>query len=111
MLAKSIVSILPPLTKDEAIETTKIHSYNKQFQLNQGLIFDRPFRAPHHSITSIALIGGGYNVHPGEISLAHNGVLFLDELPEFNRSVIEVLRQPLEDGYVHIARAQNSIGK
>jgi magnesium chelatase family protein len=108
MLAKSIVSILPPLTKDEAIETTKIHSYNKQFQLNQGLIFDRPFRAPHHSITSIALIGGGYNVHPGEISLAHNGVLFLDELPEFNRSVIEVLRQPLEDGYVHIARAQNS---
>lgn len=108
MLAKSIVSILPPMSKEEAIETTKIHSYNKQYQFNQGLMYERPFRAPHHSITDIALIGGGFNVHPGEISLAHNGVLFLDELPEFNRSVIEVLRQPLEDGYVHIARAQFS---
>ena len=108
MLAKSIVSILPPMSKEEAIETTKIHSYNKQYQFNQGLIHDRPFRAPHHSITDIALIGGGHNAHPGEISLAHNGVLFLDELPEFNRSVIEALRQPLEDGYVHIARAQFS---
>jgi magnesium chelatase family protein len=108
MLAKSIVSILPPMSKEEAIETTKIHSYNRQYQFNQGLIYERPFRAPHHSITDIALIGGGFNVHPGEISLAHNGVLFLDELPEFNRSVIEVLRQPLEDGYVHIARAQFS---
>ncbi|MFZ9242980.1 MAG: YifB family Mg chelatase-like AAA ATPase [Sediminibacterium sp.] len=108
MLAKSIVSILPPMSKEEAIETTKIHSYNKQYQFNQGLIHDRPFRAPHHSITDIALIGGGHNAHPGEISLAHNGVLFLDELPEFNRSVIEVLRQPLEDGFVHIARSQFS---
>lgn len=108
MLAKSIVSILPPLSKDEAIETTKIHSYLKNYQFNQGLMYERPFRAPHHSITDIALIGGGYNAHPGEISLAHNGVLFLDELPEFNRSVIEVLRQPLEEGFVQIARAQFS---
>ena len=108
MLAKSIVSILPPMSREEAIETTKIYSYNKQYQFNQGLIFERPFRAPHHSITDIALIGGGQNAHPGEISLAHNGVLFLDELPEFNRAVIEVLRQPMEDGYVQIARSQYS---
>ncbi len=108
MLAKSIVSILPPMTKEEAVETTKIYSYNKQYQFDQGLMFERPFRAPHHSITDIALIGGGQNAHPGEISLAHNGVLFLDELPEFNRAVIEVLRQPMEDGYVQIARSQYS---
>lgn len=108
MLAKSIVSILPPMSKEEAIETTKIHSYNKQYQFKEGLLYDRPFRAPHHTITDIALIGGGHNAHPGEISLAHNGVLFLDELPEFNRSVIEVLRQPLEDGFIHISRSQNS---
>lgn len=109
MLAKSIVSILPPMSKEEAIETTKIYSYNSSYQFEQGLIYNRPFRAPHHSITDIALIGGGTNPRPGEISLAHNGVLFLDELPEFNRAVIEVLRQPMEDGYVQIARAQQSI--
>lgn len=109
MLAKSVVSILPPMSKEEAIETTKIYSYNNTYQFKQGLIYDRPFRAPHHSITDIALVGGGSNAHPGEISLAHNGVLFLDELPEFNRSVIEVLRQPMEDGYVQIARAQQSL--
>ena len=109
MLAKSLVSILPPMSKEEAIETTKIYSYNNTYQFKHGLIYDRPFRAPHHSITDIALVGGGSNAHPGEISLAHNGVLFLDELPEFNRSVIEVLRQPMEDGYVQIARAQQSL--
>ncbi len=109
MLAKSIVSILPPMSKEEAIETTKIYSYNSSYQFEQGLIYNRPFRAPHHSITDIALIGGGTNPRPGEISLAHNGVIFLDELPEFNRAVIEVLRQPMEDGYVQIARAQQSI--
>ena len=108
MLAKSIVSILPPMSREEAIETTKIYSYNKQYQFDQGLMFERPFRAPHHSITDIALIGGGQSAHPGEISFAHNGVLFLDELPEFNRAVIEVLRQPMEDGYVQIARSQYS---
>lgn len=109
MLAKSIVSILPPMSKEEAIETTKIYSYNSSYQFEQGLIYNRPFRAPHHSITDIALIGGGTNPRPGEISLAHNGVLFLDELPEFNRAVIEVLRQPMEEGNVQIARAQQSI--
>jgi magnesium chelatase family protein len=108
MLAKSLISIMPPMSKEEAIETTKIYSYNKQYQFEQGLMYDRPFRAPHHSITAIALIGGGSVPHPGEISLAHNGVLFLDELPEFNRAAIEVLRQPMEDGYVQIARAQYS---
>lgn len=108
MLAKSLVSIMPPMTKEEAIETTKIYSYNKQYQFEQGLIHDRPFRAPHHSITDIALIGGGSIPHPGEISLAHNGVLFLDELPEFSRTAIEVLRQPMEDGYVQITRAKYS---
>ena len=108
MLAKSLISIMPPMSKEEAIETTKIYSYNKQYQFEQGLIFDRPFRAPHHSITDIALIGGGSIPHPGEISYAHNGVLFLDELPEFNRAAIEVLRQPMEDGYVQITRTQYS---
>ena len=95
---KSVVSILPPMSKEEAIETTKIYSYSKAYQFKNGLIYDRPFRAPHHSITDIALVGGVGNANPGEISLAHNGVLFLDELPEFNRSAIEVLRQPMEDG-------------
>lgn len=109
MLAKSIISILPPMTKEEAIETTKIYSYNNSYHFDQGLMYNRPFRAPHHSITDIALIGGGTNPHPGEISLAHNGVLFLDELPEFNRAAIEVLRQPIEDGFVNIARAQQSL--
>lgn len=109
MLAKSIVSIMPPMSTKEAIETTKIYSYQNAYQFEQGLKYDRPFRAPHHSITDIALVGGGSNSHPGEISLAHNGVLFLDELPEFNRAVIEVLRQPMEDGYVQIARAQQSL--
>ena len=109
MLAKSIVSILPPLSKEEAIQTTQIYSVvNKGLNINT-LMYNRPFRQPHHTISNIAMIGGGNTPQPGEISLAHNGVLFLDELPEFNRNVIEVLRQPMEEGVVHIARAKMSL--
>lgn len=109
MLAKSIVSILPPLTKQEAIETTQIYSVANKGNLANQLNFDRPFRQPHHTISDIAMIGGGSYPKPGEISLAHNGVLFLDELPEFKRTVIEVLRQPMEDGMVHISRAKMNL--
>ena len=109
MLAKSIVSILPPLTKSEAIETTQIYSVANKGMSNDQLDFVRPFRQPHHTISNIAMIGGGGYPQPGEISLAHNGVLFLDELPEFKRSVIEVLRQPMEEGIVHISRAKQSL--
>jgi magnesium chelatase family protein len=109
MLAKSIVSILPPLNTKEAIETMQIYSASNKVNMANQLSYVRPFRQPHHTISSIAMIGGGSYPQPGEISLAHNGVLFLDELPEFNRNVIEVLRQPMEEGKAHIARAKMNL--
>ena len=109
MLAKRLPSILPPLNLHEALETTKIHSVAGKMKRDDALVPIRPFRSPHHTISNIALVGGGSNPQPGEISLAHNGVLFLDELPEFKRSVLEVLRQPLEDRVVTISRAKNTI--
>jgi magnesium chelatase family protein len=107
MLSKRLPSILPPLTLDEALETTKIHSVAGKS--NNGLVTQRPFRSPHHTISDIALVGGGNNPQPGEISLAHNGVLFLDELPEFKRTVLEVMRQPIEDRVITISRAKFSV--
>jgi magnesium chelatase family protein len=109
MLAKRIPTILPNLTLEEALETTKIHSVGGEISHNQGIIATRPFRAPHHTVSDAGLIGGGSFPRPGEISLAHNGVLFLDELPEFNKKVLEVMRQPLEDGKVTIARVNSTI--
>lgn len=109
MMAKRLPSILPSLSLSESLETTKIHSVAGKLGSQSSLIAQRPFRAPHHSISSVALIGGGQNPQPGEISLAHNGVLFADELPEFNRNVLEVLRQPLEDRKITIARAKYSV--
>ena len=108
MLAKRLPSILPPLTLGEALETTKIHSVLGRVK-ERGLVHQRPFRSPHHTISDVALVGGGTYPQPGEISLAHNGVLFLDELPEFNRSVLEVMRQPLEDREVTISRAKFTV--
>ena len=108
LLARCLPSILPPLSYQEALETTTIHSIMGQ-DLSQGLIFERPFRSPHHSISDKALIGGGRYPMPGEISMAHNGVLFLDELPEFTRKTLEALRQPIEEGQVHLSRAQYSV--
>ncbi len=109
MLAKRLPTILPPLTLQEALETTKIHSVAGKMQNNSSLITVRPFRSPHHTISDVALVGGGGFPQPGEISLAHHGVLFLDELPEFKRTVLEVMRQPLEDRVVTISRAKFSI--
>ena len=109
MLAKRLPSILPPLGLDEALETTKIHSVAGKLSRNSSLITVRPYRSPHHTISDVALVGGGGYPQPGEISLAHNGVLFLDELPEFKRSVLEVLRQPLEDRVVTISRAKSTV--
>ena len=109
MLAKRLPTILPPLSLHEALETTKIHSVAGKMAKNEGLISVRPFRSPHHTISDVALVGGGGNPQPGEISLAHNGVLFLDELPEFKRTVLEVMRQPLEERRVTISRAKSSV--
>src|SRR3569623_969503 len=109
MLAKRIPSILPPFTLEEALETTKIYSVIGKLGKHEGLIANRPFRAPHHTISDVALVGGGSMPQPGEISLAHNGVLFLDELPEFKRAVLEVMRQPLEERKVTISRAKIAV--
>ncbi len=109
MLAKRLPTILPPMTLHEALETTKIHSVAGKLSDNTGLVAHRPFRSPHHTISDVALVGGGNVPQPGEISLAHNGVLFLDELPEFKRTVLEVMRQPLEERKVNISRAKFSV--
>jgi magnesium chelatase family protein len=109
MLAKRIPTILPSLSESEMLETTKIYSYLGKFNQQNNLIYKPPFRSPHHTISNVALVGGGSSPRPGEISLAHNGVLFLDELPEFKRVVLEVLRQPLEEGRVTISRASGSV--
>ncbi|MBT1700168.1 YifB family Mg chelatase-like AAA ATPase [Fulvivirgaceae bacterium PWU4] len=109
MLAKRLSTILPPLTLNEALETTKIHSVAGKLIRDTALLTTRPFRSPHHTMSNVALVGGGSNPQPGEISLSHNGVLFLDELPEFKRSVLEVMRQPMEERRVTISRARFSI--
>jgi magnesium chelatase family protein len=109
MLAKRLPTILPPLSLQEALETTKIHSVAGKLPENATIISKRPFRSPHHTISDVALVGGGGNPQPGEISLAHNGVLFLDELPEFKRTVLEVMRQPMEERKVTISRAKAAL--
>jgi magnesium chelatase family protein len=109
MLAKRFPTILPPLSMNESLETTKIHSVSGLLKAADSLVFERPFRAPHHTISDVALVGGGTSPQPGEISLAHNGVLFLDELPEFKRTVLEVMRQPLEDRQVTISRSKFTV--
>lgn len=109
MLAKRLPTILPPLTLQESLETTKIHSVAGKIGIDTSLMVQRPFRSPHHTISNVAMVGGGTFPQPGEISLAHNGILFLDELPEFSRSVLEVMRQPLEDGKITVSRARFSV--
>lgn len=109
MLAKRLPTILPPLTLEEALETTKIHSVAGTLPQGQALMMQRPFRSPHHTVTDVALIGGGTNPRPGEISLAHNGVLFLDEVPEYKRAALEVMRQPLEDRKITVARSKQTV--
>lgn len=109
MLAKRMSTILPPLNLNEALETTKIHSVAGKLGKDTSLLYQRPFRSPHHTVSDVALVGGGSNPQPGEISLAHNGVLFLDELPEFKRTVLEVMRQPMEERRVTISRSKFSI--
>ncbi|HMU99005.1 MAG TPA: YifB family Mg chelatase-like AAA ATPase [Chitinophagales bacterium] len=109
MLAKRLPTILPPLSLSEALETTKIHSVAGRLKANSALLYERPFRSPHHTVSDVALVGGGGHPQPGEISLAHNGVLFLDELPEFKRTVLEVMRQPMEERKVNISRARFSV--
>ena len=109
MLAKRLPTILPPMTMSEALETTKIHSVLGRLSEPEGLMIQRPFRAPHHTISDVALVGGGQYPQPGEISMAHNGILFLDELPEFKRTVLEVMRQPLEDRFINISRARFTV--
>lgn len=109
MLAKCFAGILPDLTFEEALEVTKIHSIAGELDIKQGIITERPFRTPHHTASTVSLTGGGTHSKPGEISLAHNGVLYLDEFPEYSRHLIETLRQPLEDGYITVARANQTI--
>lgn len=109
MLARRLPTILPPLSLNEALETTKIHSVSGMMKSGRAIVTKRPFRSPHHTISDVALVGGGSIPMPGEISLAHNGVLFLDELPEFQRKALEVMRQPLEDGFVTISRARMTV--
>jgi magnesium chelatase family protein len=108
MLAKRLTTILPDMTPAEVLQTTQIHSVAGLLKNTDGIITQRPFRAPHHTASDVAIIGGGSGPRPGEVTLAHNGILFLDEFLEFNRHVLEVLRQPLEDGYVNIARSKGA---
>jgi magnesium chelatase family protein len=109
MLAKRMPSIMTDMTEEEAIETTKIHSISGALDPKKAFLITRSFRAPHHTISDAGLLGGGTNPGPGEVSLAHHGLLFLDELPEFRRQTLEVMRQPLEDGHVTISRAAGSL--